>query len=403
MTLLTLITALSISGVAAYYSIIGLAKIFAAAYMPIIIMGGVLEVGKLVTAVWLHRHWTVAPFFLKTYLTFAVVVLMFITSMGIFGFLSSAHIEQTSNAKENIAKIEQISTNIVRQENIVTKSLVEIEKIETSGSNTNEQVNTQIEKELTRIETVRKNYNSLVNEQQEIINSASGTLDLLKQYIADQNIEALQSLVGASVDGNYGRNTAKKVEEFREKEDSKVSKIITSSRERINELRDAERNELTQSNELLDRLRDKLGVNELSETQLTRIQRLENNIIDAEKSIDNLTKERYTLETSYRKLEAEVGPLKYIAEMVYAGDTNADILEEAVRWVIIAIIFVFDPLAVLLIISANMSYMMSTKYKKKQVSKTISSVTNEDVDSADNVLIKTANGGWKQIKTKKVP
>ena len=119
MTLLTLITALSISGVAAYYSIIGLAKIFAAAYIPIIIMGGVLEVGKLVTAVWLHRHWTVAPFFLKTYLTFAVVVLMFITSMGIFGFLSSAHIEQTAEAEENVALVEQIDRKIGRYTGVI--------------------------------------------------------------------------------------------------------------------------------------------------------------------------------------------------------------------------------------------------------------------------------------------
>jgi peptidoglycan hydrolase-like protein with peptidoglycan-binding domain len=315
--------------------------------------------------------------------------------MGIFGFLSSAHIEQTSTARENIAKIEQISTNIVRQETIVTKSLVEIEKIETSGSNTNEQVNAQIEKELTRIETVRKNYNSLVDEQQEIINSASGTLDLLKQYIADQNIEALQSLVGAAVDGNYGKNTAKKVEEFREKEESKVSEIVTSSRERINQLRDAERNELTQSNELLDRLRDKLGVNELSETQLTRIQRLENNIIDAEKSIDTLTEERYNLETSYRKLEAEVGPVKYIAEFVY-GDADADILESAVRWVIIAIVFVFDPLAILLLIAAQLSFKMRKERKLLEKGTKI----EDSVKDAEQVLIKT-NTGWQKVSKNK--
>lgn len=395
MEFLTLFVALSISGVAAYYSIIGLSKIFAAAMLPIIIMGGVLEAGKIVTALWLHRHWKDIPRWLRGYLTIAVFVLMLLTSMGIFGFLSSAHIEQTSTARENIAKIEQISTNIVRQETIVTKSLVEIEKIETSGSNTNEQVNAQIEKELTRIETVRKNYNSLVDEQQEIINSASGTLDLLKQYIADQNIEALQSLVGAAVDGNYGKNTAKKVEEFREKEESKVSEIVTSSRERINELRDAERNELTQSNELLDRLRDKLGVNELSETQLTRIQRLENNIIDAEKSIDTLTEERYNLETSYRKLEAEVGPVKYIAEFVY-GDADADILESAVRWVIIAIVFVFDPLAILLLIAAQLSFKMRKERKLLEKGTKI----EDSVKDAEQVLIKT-NTGWQKVSKNK--
>ena len=94
--ILTFLSALTISAVAIYYSVAGLAAIFAAAVIPIIIMGVSLEVGKLVTAVWLHRHWSRATWWLKTYLSVAVFVLMFITSMGIFGFLSKAHIEQTS-------------------------------------------------------------------------------------------------------------------------------------------------------------------------------------------------------------------------------------------------------------------------------------------------------------------
>ena len=96
LAVLTLITALSISAVAIYYSVAGLVAIFAAAAVPIMIMGGTLEIGKLVTAVWLHRYWEKATWWLKTYLSIAVIVLMIITSMGIFGFLSKAHIEQTS-------------------------------------------------------------------------------------------------------------------------------------------------------------------------------------------------------------------------------------------------------------------------------------------------------------------
>ena len=95
LAVLTLITALSISAVAIYYSVAGLVAIFAAAAVPIMIMGGTLEIGKLVTAVWLHRYWEKATWWLKTYLSIAVIVLMIITSMGIFGFLSKAHIEQT--------------------------------------------------------------------------------------------------------------------------------------------------------------------------------------------------------------------------------------------------------------------------------------------------------------------
>ena len=103
---LVLLTALTISAVAIYYSVSGLVAIFAAAALPIIIMGGVLEVGKLVTAVWLHRYWKETVWWLKSYLSVAVVLLMFITSMGIFGFLSKAHIEQTSASEESIAQVQ---------------------------------------------------------------------------------------------------------------------------------------------------------------------------------------------------------------------------------------------------------------------------------------------------------
>ena len=105
---ITFLTALTISAVAIYYSVAGLAAIFAAAVIPIIVMGVSLEVGKLVTAVWLHRYWSKATWWLKTYLSIAVFILMFITSMGIFGFLSKAHIEQTSMSQEQVALIETL-------------------------------------------------------------------------------------------------------------------------------------------------------------------------------------------------------------------------------------------------------------------------------------------------------
>ena len=122
LAILTLITALCISAVAIYYSVAGLVAIFAAAAVPIMIMGGVLEVGKLVTAVWLHKYWKQATWWLRSYLSIAVVVLMLITSMGIFGFLSKAHIEQTSASEESIARVESITSEIERQNAIVTRA-----------------------------------------------------------------------------------------------------------------------------------------------------------------------------------------------------------------------------------------------------------------------------------------
>ena len=114
--ILTLLSALSISGVAIFYSVIGLATIFPGAFVPVVIMGGVLEVGKLITASWLYRNWKFTPFMLKTYLTTAVIVLSLITSMGIFGFLSKAHIEQTAMSDEQSAQVEQLDDKLARSE-----------------------------------------------------------------------------------------------------------------------------------------------------------------------------------------------------------------------------------------------------------------------------------------------
>ena len=146
LAILTTLTALAISAVAIYYSIAGLVAIFAAAAVPIMIMGGALEIGKLVTAVWLHKHWKRAAWWLKSYLTVAVVVLMFITSMGIFGFLSKAHIEQTSAGEESVAQVQQIETEISRLNAVIDRADEKIIKLESSGTGADANIQSQIDK-----------------------------------------------------------------------------------------------------------------------------------------------------------------------------------------------------------------------------------------------------------------
>jgi len=132
MAYFVLLVALGISGVAAWYSIIGLAAIFAAAKIPVIIMGASLEVGKLVTASWLYQNWERAPFLLKSYLTIAVVVLMFITSMGIFGFLSKAHMDQTIVSGDNTLLIEQLDQRISREQTRIRDAELVISQLDQS-------------------------------------------------------------------------------------------------------------------------------------------------------------------------------------------------------------------------------------------------------------------------------
>jgi len=250
LAVLTLLTALAISAVAAYYSIIGLIAIFSSAMIPIAVMGVVLETGKLVSAAWVYHHWKRTPVLLKTYLISAVVVLMFITSMGIFGFLSKAHIEQTTVNSDNTLQIELIESQIQRERGSIERA-----------ENTLAQLDGALEK-----------------------------------YVE----------LGA------------------------VTKGLTARKDQ-----EAERNELNAT------------INESTDV------------------ITSLTKEMSELNADRIAIEAEVGPIKYIAELIY-GESSTGVLEDAVRGVILIIVFVFDPLAVLLLVAANQSLVQENRRRKQR-------------------------------------
>ena len=243
MTYLTLLAALLLSGIAAYYSVIGLASIFVGAFWPVVFMGASLEFSKVVTTSWLYRNWNNAPFLLKTYLTIAVAVLMLITSMGIFGFLSKAHLEQSAEMAPLVNKVALYNEKIkVEKENI------------------------------------------------------------------DANRKAIKQL-DDSVDQVMGRSTDEKGA------DKAVALRKTQQKER-------------------SRL--------LAETQ------------ESQRKVAALSDEVAPLSTELQKVESDFGPIKYVAELVY-GSGEKDLIDKAVRLIIMLIMIVFDPLAVLLLIAANMS------------------------------------------------
>ena len=269
--LLTLFVALAISTVAAWYSIVGLMAIFAGATTAIAIMGVVLEVGKLVVASWTFQNWKTTAFMMKVYFIFAVLVLMFITSLGIFGFLSRAHIQQSNPT----ALLEE-----------------RIERIE--------------------IKTEQK---------QEQIGRYEGRLEILDKAL-ERYIE-----LGAVTKG--------------------LNKIAESD----------------------------------NETTL-----LKSRIDGLEGEIDDLTDEKYELKTKLNLAEVEVGPIRYIAEMIY-DDASESELEEAVRWIIILLIFVFDPLAVVLVIAANITLRDYRREKKKntKIVTVMPDLSDKEVIDKDNV------------------
>jgi len=376
--ILTMITALAISAVAIYYSVAGLMTIFAAAAIPIMIMGGALEIGKLVTAVWLHKYWSRATWWLKTYLTTAVLVLMFITSMGIFGFLSKAHIEQTASAQEGIAQLERIDAEITRNEQVIVRAETKIEELETSGTGATAQIQNQIDREQERIEGAYARIQPAINEQNTIIADVTqlfqtelGRIDeelaRLQGFIDSGDIRRAQQMVGARADGAFGPNTAAAFQEFQNRkaqereqwlqriQDAQQNDVVVAAREEIRRLRTSAEEQIAQSNALINNLRQQLKSNEGNDLQ-TLLDEQQDRVRRASSEIDILIDQKFQLEAEYRKLEAEVGPVKYIAEFIYGETANKNLLEEAVRWVIIVIIFVFDPLAVLLLIASQYTF-----------------------------------------------
>jgi hypothetical protein len=478
--ILVLITALTISGVAIYYSVAGLVAIFAAAAVPIMIMGGALEIAKLVTAVWLHRYWRKTVWWLKGYLTLSVVVLMLITSMGIFGFLSKAHIEQTSASQESVAQVERLTTEIARQEGIIDRAETKIKQLESSGTGADANIQSQIDKEQERIDKAFERIQPAIDQQNKIIadaraddntrtkpyedqltsiqaeilrleNSAkeyestitklevdnSAVEPLLAQISAIEEeiirvtnqinsgeksqVRAAQAIIGVSSDGLFGNNTREalakwvsgqrdritqiqgevaqvrkdagsevtaerdrlagvvkdirtvqipalkereltmlgKIDEVRQTE----SPVIQTARDEIQRLRKSAEDQVANSQALIERLRGQLAQTDKAAEIDAQVQEQNTRIRNANAEIDTLTEEKYALEAEYRKLEAEVGPVKYIAEFVYGDEAGKDLLEEAVRWVILIIIFVFDPLAVLLLIASQYTFEQHRKRK----------------------------------------
>ena len=339
MKILMLGTALTISAIAAYYSIIGLATIFAAAVIPVIVMGSAMEVGKLVTVVYLHRYWDECKILLKSYLMFAVFFLMFITSMGIFGFLSKAHIEQTALSEEQIALAESIDDKLVRSQVKIDRWDSEIDRLLKPN---NERVDVQIGNEQ---ETLNGIYDRIADEKKAVNDAYNQKLKTINETIT-----------------GFGSN-ARKQEEV-DKANTQLQKELTDIDNKyasqIKDLTDVIKSYRVQSEQKTDDIDGKIAI-------------LEANVEKEQVIVDGLIEEKMVYEKEFRKLEAEVGPVKYIAELVY-GEADKSVLEDAVRWVIIILCIVFDPLAVALLIAWNG---MIDQPRRKKIPENILNVSDD--------------------------
>jgi hypothetical protein len=301
---LTLLSGLTISAVAIYYSVAGLVAIFSAAVIPIIVMGVVLEVSKLVATVWLKTNWSRAPVLIRTYLSVAIAVLMIITSLGIFGFLSKAHSDQSLVSGDVLSRI------------------------------------------------------SLYDE---------------KIKIERDNIENARSLI--------------------KQMDDAVNGIQANGSDREIKLRDGRTYTRSAAELALSTRRSQAK----DRAELTK------QIEQAQATIVSLQEQRAPIAAEVRKVEAEVGPIKYIAAFVYGDNPDANLLEKAVTWVIIIIVAVFDPLAVILLLSSQYSFAWFRKVRdeeEEQKSKSINDFVPQPqtlvVDQPD--LVAEANAKLAEIE-----
>ena len=375
-TILMFIAAVSLSCVAGYYSVIGLTTIFSSAFIPVLIMAGTLETSKVITASWLYNNWQKTPFLLKSYLTGAVIVLMFITSLGIFGFLSKAHVEQAAANAEQQAKILRISQEIDQQTATIESAKQKMANAGKGSDAGNAAINARIDDANNVIASANSRVQPQIDEQQKIISDATAKVELRVSSIqsqiddVDKQVANLDAIIKSLIDQEYATKAqAKQLEQKTARDELAKQKsdllaqidamrqatdpVADAAKAEITRLRGTVEEEVKQVRVVIDQLTAKLSQGSDTTKIQADIDEQTAVIKAAEAKIETLNADKFTLETEGRKLEAETGPIKYIAQAMYGNVVDQNILEHAVRWIIMLIIVVFDPLALLMLIAAN--------------------------------------------------
>ena len=354
-----LLSALSISLVSAYFSIIGLTTMFPGVLWSIVIMGSVLEIGKLVSASWLHHNWLIAPKSLKFYLTTAVVVLIFITSMGIFGFLSKSHIQHQKSAQEIEILVDQIDNKMTREKDYISRQNEYLEELSSDAKNSSD-------KDVYNIELEQKKIDDLYASLEKSMSIDNSEIDRLNNRVKvlDDEVATLNA-----TSGGLFSNKTKKLQDLNDRqkvERESINQRILAAEGRINNARQSIEEQVTSIRQRINSHQDqKTNIEDTS----AKKEEFNNNIKDAYTRIDDMESEKFRLKNSQLELEAEVGPVKYVAELLEDFGADKVDLSGAVRIVIIILVFVFDPLAVVMLLAANLSFRKMRPYEslKKKI------------------------------------
>lgn len=343
--ILIFFSAISISLTAAYFSIIGLATMFPGSKEAIIIMGSVLEIGKLVAAVWLHKNWHTAFGFIRSYLLIAVIILTGITSMGIFGFLSRSHVEHGASIDKETAMIAQIESKISREKDFINRKEQEVSSLkdnQISSTSNDSSTITSLEERISKIK-----------EESEV--SILRNKDLITSYNLRLS-ELDKSLEESKQSGLFSNN-----KKYKELLESQKEERLSLSERKLNADQNIE-SIIKQTDGSISKTREQIDSIILNENSTSissnfpQTDTIRSAIESSYDKIDLLESERFQFGAKLRALEVEIGPIKYIASALQDwGGMNVDI-SESIRIVIVILIFVFDPLAILLLIAATMSY-----------------------------------------------
>ena len=364
-----LFSALAVSAVAAYFSIVGLMAIFSGLPQSILAMGVVLEIAKLVTASWVYQYWKKTSLLMRSYMVSAVIILSVITSIGIFGFLSKAHLDQSASTGDAVAQVERIEDLIQRENLRITTAEEQITRIESGGSlDVSESIKQQEEIRDTAWDRIQDDVQYAENQIEKIREGLES--DLSKKQ---SELDALDDIVKSYTDqgttgGVFSRedNVAKGIE-IRESQKTERDRIalemgelrgyaetqIAGYRNQIGEYRASVQDTIDGANREINRLREQGADDQASRDE--QIDTIQERIDSAYAKIDEYNVELFDKQSIVRDIEKEVGPIKYVAQLLY-GNSGAGAVDNAVTLIILLLVFVFDPLAIVLVLAANLSW-----------------------------------------------
>ena len=350
---LALFTSMSIAGIAAYFSVIGLATIFAGAFLGVVVMAGALEFGKIVTAAYLHLYWDRLNY-MKYYLTFSVFILMLITSLGIFGYLAKATSDTSYKTSVAQSELQKIDDQIGRTENNISLIEDRMNSLGTSKIDVSESIKQQ--------EVIRdgswERVQGDIDYAQGQIDSLRGqltSLDNAVNELRNKGVEVITTDEGGLFQGNETETIdyvqqANTLFQQQSEQRKQIRDDISSQQDNIDKYRLQAQETINSANAEIKRLQEASTGDADDIIQKTTEYQLQ--IDSLYDTIGVYKEERFPFEQEILNFEREVGPIKYVAEVIYGQETARDYLDNAIRWVIFAIIFVFDPLAILLLITS---------------------------------------------------